>query len=173
MSRKAVVWKLHWCKALRVVPILGIGQLLHPDDGRSVDGVLDGEMAHGGLEGGAVPVVLPGRELDEVSRVDLLHRAALVVDPAVSEHHDQRLACRVGVPGCARVRLEEACAPVVRPRNSPANNESMRTVSVNQLEGRRAMLEHLQVLLRHNCINMRHITVPREKKLPLFKEDAA
>ena len=56
--------------------------------------------------GGAVPVLLAGREPDDVAGADLLDRPALALHPAAAGGDDQRLAERVGVPGRPRARLE-------------------------------------------------------------------
>ena len=54
----------------------------------------------------AVPVLLAGREPDDVAGPDLLDRAALALRPAAAGGDDQRLAERMRVPGGARAGLE-------------------------------------------------------------------
>ena len=61
---------------------------------------------HRGRRRSAVPVLLAGREPDDVAGADLLDRPALALRPADTRGHDQRLAERMGVPRRARARLE-------------------------------------------------------------------
>ena len=46
----------------------------------------------------SVPVFLPGREPDHITRTDLLNRAALPLNPAATSGHDERLTERVSMP---------------------------------------------------------------------------
>ena len=66
---------------------MGVGDVLHPVDRLAVEGLLDGDMGHGGRWRGAVPVLLARREPDDVAWTDFLDRPAVSLDrpnPAVT-----------------------------------------------------------------------------------------
>ena len=91
------------CGALAVLPV---GDVLHPGRAAAVQRLGDGDVGHRAGRRGAVPVLDPRRDPDDVARPDLLHRAALLLHPAAAGGDDQRLAQRVRVPRRPRARLE-------------------------------------------------------------------
>src|SRR4051794_4475854 len=95
--------------------VLLLAHLFHPLDRTAVQCFLDGDMRHGGGGRGAVPVLLPRREPDDIARPDLLDGIAKALRPTQTRGDDQGLAKRVGVPGCTSARLERhARAPNAR-----------------------------------------------------------
>src|SRR5690242_19789696 len=50
--------------------ILFVGDVLHPRDRRAVQRFLDRDVGHGGLVGGAVPVLVVGWAPDHIARAD-------------------------------------------------------------------------------------------------------
>src|SRR5690348_1078291 len=63
-------------------------------------------MCHCGGWRGAVPMLLVGREPDDIAWADFLDRAAFALDPAAAGGDDQGLAERMRVPRGARAGLE-------------------------------------------------------------------
>jgi hypothetical protein len=70
------------------------------------DGFGDGQVGHEVLGGGAVPVLLVGRRVDDVARADLGDLAAAGLHQTLSVGDVEGLADGVGVPGGAGVRRE-------------------------------------------------------------------
>lgn len=62
---------------LRSLAVLLVADLLHPIHGLAVELFLDGDMSHRSRRGRAVPVLLAGREPDDVARANLLNGTAL------------------------------------------------------------------------------------------------
>ncbi|MNC42604.1 hypothetical protein D3C75_914230 [compost metagenome] len=63
-------------------------------------------MGHGRLRRRAVPVFDVFRDADDIALVHFLDLLAPHLDPTAPLGDDQRLAERMGVPGCARTWLE-------------------------------------------------------------------
>src|SRR3954453_1750590 len=80
--------------------------MFHPIDGLAAELLLDGDVAHGRRCRSAVPVLLAGREPDDIAGPDLLDRAAFTLNPTEARHDEQGLAERMRVPGRARARLK-------------------------------------------------------------------
>src|SRR5690242_11492603 len=80
--------------------VLLVGDVLAPGDRAAglVD-LLDGDVDHEAVRGGAVPVVLTGLEEDAVAGPDDLDGAALALAQADALRDEDRLAVGVGVPG--------------------------------------------------------------------------
>ena len=117
-----------------VRPVLRVADLLHPIDDLVVELFLDGDVGHGRGWRGAVPVLLAGREPDDVARADFLHRSAFALHPA-----EPAVTIRVCPSGCVcqAVRApgsKVTLAPRTR-RIGRLNSGSMRTVPVNQSAG--------------------------------------
>src|SRR5439155_21082174 len=100
-----------WLPPTSLGLVLFVGNLLQPLDGLAVELLLDGEVRHRRGRGGAVPVLLAGREPDNVAGADLLDRPAPALAAADAAGHDQRLAERVGVPGGAGAGFEGDAGP--------------------------------------------------------------
>ena len=82
--------------------VLLVGDVFAPGDGAArVVGLLDRDVGHEAVGGGAVPVVLAGLEEHAVAGADLLYRAALALAEADALGDIDRLPERVGVPGGA------------------------------------------------------------------------
>src|SRR6478752_1437334 len=79
--------------------VLLVGDVLAPGHHHAVlVGLLDGDVGHEPIGGGAVPVLLVRLDEHDVARADLLHGAAAAADIADAVGDVQRLAPRVGVP---------------------------------------------------------------------------
>src|SRR2546425_7909875 len=81
-----------------LLPILFVADLLHPVDGLAFEPFLNGDVRHGGRCGGAMPMLLTGREPDHVTGSNVIDRAAPTLGEAAARRHDEGLAQRVGVP---------------------------------------------------------------------------
>src|SRR5436190_7999421 len=79
-------------------PTAALSDFFHPVRRLAVEPFLDGDMGHRGRFRRAMPVLLTGREPDDVALVDRLDRAAPSLSAAAAGGHDQRLAQRVRVP---------------------------------------------------------------------------
>ena len=109
--------------------------MLHPVDRFAVEGLLDGDVSHGGGRNGAVPVLLARGEPDNVAGADFFDRAAFSLRRPKPGDHDQRLAERMGVPRCPRAGLEgDGCASDAG-RAGALNSGLTRNVPVNQSDG--------------------------------------
>src|SRR2546427_2583470 len=86
--------------------VLFVADLLHPVNGPTVKTFLNGDVRHGRGWRGPVPMFLPRREPDHITRMNVLDRATPALDPPEALRHDQGLAQRVAVPGGASARLE-------------------------------------------------------------------
>src|SRR2546421_12174216 len=75
--------------------ILFVADLFEPFDDFAVEGLLDGDVGHGGGRGGAVPVAFVGRAPDDVAGADLDLGLPLALYPAAALGDDQRLAERM------------------------------------------------------------------------------
>src|SRR5947209_19206317 len=74
--------------------------MLAPCDGAAaLIGLLDGDVGHEAVRGGAVPVVLARFEVDAVARADLLDGTVLALAAADPLGDVDGLTVRVGVPG--------------------------------------------------------------------------
>jgi hypothetical protein len=80
--------------------------MFHPVDGLAVQPFLNGDVGHGGVGSGAVPMLLSGREPDYVAGVNLFDGATFVLRPSAACGDDEGLAERVGVPCSPRAGLE-------------------------------------------------------------------
>src|ERR1035441_2317679 len=108
---EAFVFGMDWCSCwLSFGPwsglVLFVTNLFHPVDNLTVELFLNGDMGHGRGCRGAMPVFLTGRNPDDVTRPDFLHRSASTLCPAATGGHDQGLAQWVGVPCRPGARLE-------------------------------------------------------------------
>ena len=86
--------------------ILFVADFFHPLDNLAIKFFLDGDVRHSRGWRGAVPVLLAGRNPDDVTRANFFNRAAPALGPAATGRDDERLAERVCMPCCARARLE-------------------------------------------------------------------
>src|SRR5215210_7871526 len=91
-------------RALLPAAILLVADLLQPIHVLAVDGLLDGDVCHGGGGRRAVPVLDARREPDHVAGPDLLLRAAPLLYPPEARRDDEGLSDRVRVPSRARSR---------------------------------------------------------------------
>src|SRR5206468_3839301 len=89
-----------------LLPILFIAHLFHPVDGLPVESFLNGDMRHGRLGRGAMPMLLTRREPDHVTGSDLLDRPAPALGASTARRHDEGLAEWVRVPRRPGARLE-------------------------------------------------------------------
>ena len=76
------------------------------DDFSVVVGFLDGDLGHGPVGCGAVPVLLAGLDVDGVARAHLLDGAAAACDVADAVGDIQRLTAAESAPGSAGARRE-------------------------------------------------------------------
>ena len=86
--------------------VLLVGHMFHPFDDLAVEFFLNGDVGHGCLWCGSVPVLFVGREPDDVAGANLLNRAAIALSPAEAGGYDQGLAERMGVPCSPRTGLK-------------------------------------------------------------------
>src|SRR6266566_3705926 len=91
--------------------VLFVADLFHPVGGLAVETFLNGDVRHGRGCRGAVPMFLPRREPDHVTRPHFLDRPPPALDPAAACRHDQGLAQRVAVPCGASAGLERDTGP--------------------------------------------------------------
>src|SRR5204863_957012 len=78
--------------ALHGSGILLVGNVLHPFDGLAIARLLHRQVDHGVVRGGAMPVLLAGRNPDHVAGADLPHRAAPDLGPTDPRHDVKRLS---------------------------------------------------------------------------------
>ena len=83
-----------------------VADLFHPVNRLAVELFLNGDVRHGRGWRGTVPMLLARRELDHVTRTDLLNRPAPMLREAAARRHDQRLAQRMSMPCGTRTRLK-------------------------------------------------------------------
>src|SRR3954447_12736635 len=88
------------------VQILLVGYMLHPIHDFSVELFLYGNVGHGRRRRGAVPMLFTGRKPNNITRTDVLDRAAFQLDPTSTGRHDQSLTKWMSVPRCACARLK-------------------------------------------------------------------
>ena len=88
--------------------VLFVGDLVHPVGRRLVYG----DMGHGGGRRGAVPVLLAGRDQDDVAGTNLLDRSALPLNATRAGRDDKNLALRMGVPRSPSAGLESDDSPI-------------------------------------------------------------
>src|SRR6185312_2788560 len=86
--------------------VLLLGDLLEPVDGLAVEHLIDGDVSHRGLDGGAMPVLFAGREPDDVAGPNFLDWSAPALHATDARGDDQRLPEGMGVPGGSGTRLE-------------------------------------------------------------------
>src|SRR4051794_41099714 len=80
--------------------VLLVGDVVEPGDDLAVGvGLLDGDVRHEPVGGGAVPVLLARLDVDDVTGADLLHVAASAGDVADAVGDVERLSAGMGVPG--------------------------------------------------------------------------
>src|ERR1035438_4649751 len=95
--------------------VLFVAAVFHPVGGLAVELLLNGDMAHRRGWRRAMPMLLSGRNPDDVTRPDFLDRPAPTLSPATAGRHDQGLTERVCMPRgpCARLECdagaESAC----------------------------------------------------------------
>src|SRR2546421_13024813 len=101
-----MVWCSCWfaCRAESAAVLL-VADLLHPFHCFAVELFLNRDVRHRGDGGVAVPVLLAGREPDDVAGPDFFSGPAPPLRPATAGDHDQVLAERMRVPRRARARL--------------------------------------------------------------------
>src|SRR5262249_58018303 len=97
-GRSGLPARAHRRRAGNSLAVLGVADVLEPFDRLAVERLLDGDVGHGGVRRGAVPVLLAGRKPDDVARPDLLDRAALALRPAQPEGAHQGLTEPVDLP---------------------------------------------------------------------------
>src|SRR3954467_13354897 len=86
--------------------VLFVANLLHPVDDLAVQLFLDGDVGHCCGLCGAVPMFVPRRTPDEITRPDFLNRATPTLCPAAARDHNQGLAQRVRMPCSASTGFE-------------------------------------------------------------------
>jgi hypothetical protein len=92
---------------LRQLPsVLLVGDMFQPVDGLAVKSFLNGDVGHGGVGSGAVPMLLSGREPDYVAGMNLFDGTSFMLRPSAACGDDEGLAERVGVPCSPRAGLE-------------------------------------------------------------------
>src|ERR1700692_369949 len=79
--------------------VLRVADLFHPVDDFAVQRFLNGDMRHRVRRSCAVPVLLTGREPDDIASPDFLSGAAFALHPAAAGGHDQRLTQWMRMPG--------------------------------------------------------------------------
>jgi len=83
---------------VRLLPVLLDADLFHPVNDLAVELFLYGDVRHGRGWRSAVPVLLAGREPDNITMPDLLDRTAFALSPAEARGHDERLPKRMRMP---------------------------------------------------------------------------
>src|SRR5215211_3505520 len=77
--------------AADLAAVLLVRDVLHPFDVLAVEGLLQGDVHHRGVGGGAVPVLLAGRNPYRVAGPDFADRSTPELDPSYAEHDVQGL----------------------------------------------------------------------------------
>src|SRR5215469_4067074 len=90
----------------RLLSVLLVGDFFHPVDNFAVAFFLNGDVRHGSCRRRAMPMLLAGREPDNVTGPDLFDRTAPALRPATAGHNDESLTERMHVPCSMRARLE-------------------------------------------------------------------
>ena len=87
--------------------ILFVTDLFHPAGVFSVQRFTDGNMRHGAVSGGPMPVLDIGRKPDHIAGVDFLHRPVPLLHQSFTGGDYQRLPQRMAVPcgSCTRSEL--------------------------------------------------------------------
>ena len=83
-----------------------VADLFFPVRGLAVQDLLNGNVGHGSVWRGSVPMFYAGRYPYDIPLSDLLNRATPLLYPAGARCHDQSLAERMVVPRCSGTRLE-------------------------------------------------------------------
>src|SRR4051794_24236882 len=104
-------------RVLLLAAILFVANLLQPVDVLAINGLLDGDVGHGGGGRCAVPALDGWRKPDHVAGPDLLLRVAPLLHPAEAQRDDEGLSDRVCVPSRACAGLE-GDVPTRHPRRS-------------------------------------------------------
>src|SRR6478735_3692681 len=86
--------------------ILFVADLLHPVHKFAIQRLLNGNVRQGGFRGGTMPMLFAGREPDNIAGMYFFDRTAFALHPATARGHDEGLAQRVRVPGCASAGLK-------------------------------------------------------------------
>jgi hypothetical protein len=115
--------------------VLFVTDVLHPIDNLSVFLFLNGDVRHGRRRCCAVPMLLSGREPNDISGPDLLDRAAPSLRPAAAGRDDESLTERMRVPCRPRARLKGYAGALNKCRIGRLKSGSIRTVPVNQSAG--------------------------------------
>jgi len=91
--------------------VLFVADLFHPVNDLAVETFLNGDVRHGSGRRSPMPMLLPRREPNHITRSDFLDGAALALRPPAPSRHDQGLPQRMSVPGSTRTWLEgDTCA---------------------------------------------------------------
>lgn len=86
--------------------VVAIAHLLHPIDHLPLECLLDGDVRHGALLAGSVPVLFIRGKPDDVARVYSFNLAAIALHPAATGNNNKCLSKRMRVPRGARPRFE-------------------------------------------------------------------
>src|SRR5256885_4692424 len=89
-----------------LLAVLLVRHMFHPVHGFSVETFLNGNVGHGCVWCGAVPMLFTRREPDHVTGPDLFDRSTCALRPAATRNHDQRLPKRMRMPCGASTRLK-------------------------------------------------------------------
>src|SRR4029453_13400723 len=86
--------------------VLRVADVLHPVDDLAIERFRNRDVRHRYGRRRAVPVLLAGREPNDIARLDLLDWPALTLREGAAARHDQRLSGGMGVPGRGPAGLE-------------------------------------------------------------------
>src|SRR5215469_10798391 len=90
----------------RLLSVFLVGDFFHPVDNFAVAFFLNGDVRHGSCRRRAMPMLLAGREPDNVTGPDLFDRTAPALRPATAGHNDESLTERPDEPCYIRPRRE-------------------------------------------------------------------
>jgi len=86
--------------------VLFVTDLFHPVDHLAIELFLNGNVRHGSGWRGTVPMFFPGREPDDIARMDLLDGTALALHSPATACDNQGLSKGMGMPCGACTGLE-------------------------------------------------------------------